>query len=117
MYTLSEKVHTVQHRLEESLSSVCVSSSPPVLSVSSFPPLLKVMYFPLLFCLLFCFETGFLCVRNSPCPGTHFIDQVGLELRDLPASASVVLGLKACTITSRLTYFSYVLGYMPSTPC
>jgi hypothetical protein len=30
------------------------------------------------------------------CPGTHFVDQAGLELRNLPASASRVLGLKAC---------------------
>jgi hypothetical protein len=27
-------------------------------------------------------------------PGTHFVDQAGLELRNLPASASQVLGLK-----------------------
>jgi hypothetical protein len=30
------------------------------------------------------------------CPRTHFVDQAGLELRNLPASASQVLGLKAC---------------------
>jgi hypothetical protein len=30
------------------------------------------------------------------CPGTHSVDQAGLELRNLPASASRVLGLKAC---------------------
>jgi hypothetical protein len=38
--------------------------------------------------------------RVSPCspgcPGTHFVDQAGLELRNPPASASQVLGLKAC---------------------
>jgi hypothetical protein len=33
------------------------------------------------------------------CPGTHFVDQAGLELRDPPASASRVLGLKACATT------------------
>jgi hypothetical protein len=33
------------------------------------------------------------------CPGTHFVDQAGLELRNLPASASRVLGLKVCTTT------------------
>jgi hypothetical protein len=33
------------------------------------------------------------------CPGTHFVDQAGLELRNLPASASRVLGLKACITT------------------
>jgi hypothetical protein len=30
------------------------------------------------------------------CPGTHFVDQAGLELRNPPASASRVLGLKVC---------------------
>jgi hypothetical protein len=36
------------------------------------------------------------------CPGTHFVDQAGLELRNPPASASQVLGLKACTTNARL---------------
>jgi hypothetical protein len=34
------------------------------------------------------------------CPGTHSVDQADLELRNSPASASQVLGLKACTTTS-----------------
>jgi hypothetical protein len=46
-----------------------------------------------LFVCLF-FETGFLCVTLA-----HFVDQAGLELRNLPASASRVLGLKACATT------------------
>jgi hypothetical protein len=38
---------------------------------------------------------------GSPgCPGAHFVDQSGLELRNLPASASQVLALKACTTTA-----------------
>jgi hypothetical protein len=36
---------------------------------------------------------------SSGCPGTHSIDQAGLELRNPPASASQVLGLKACATT------------------
>jgi hypothetical protein len=36
------------------------------------------------------------------CPGTHSVDQAGLELRNPPASASRVLGLKACATTARL---------------
>ena len=39
------------------------------------------------------FETRFLC--SPGCSGTHFVDQAGLELRNPPASASQVLGLKA----------------------
>jgi hypothetical protein len=33
------------------------------------------------------------------CLGTHSVDQAGLELRNPPASASLVLGLKACATT------------------
>jgi hypothetical protein len=33
------------------------------------------------------------------CPGTHSVDQAGLDLRNLPASASRVLGLKTCAVT------------------
>jgi hypothetical protein len=36
------------------------------------------------------------------CPGTHSVDQAGLELRNPPASASRVLGLKECATTSQL---------------
>jgi hypothetical protein len=35
----------------------------------------------------------------SLCPGAHSVDQAGLELIDPPASASRVLGLKACATT------------------
>jgi hypothetical protein len=39
---------------------------------------------------------------SSPrCPGTHSVDQAGFKLRNPPASASQVLGLKACTTTAR----------------
>jgi hypothetical protein len=57
------------------------------------------------FCLfvLFCFVFQDRVSLCSPgCPGTHFVDQAGLELRNLPASVSQVLGLKACTTTARL---------------
>jgi hypothetical protein len=52
------------------------------------------------------------------CPGTYFVDQAGLELRNLPASASQVLGLKACTTTgntlARLLAFSLSLSFFLS---
>jgi hypothetical protein len=38
------------------------------------------------------------------CPGTHFVDQAGLELRNPPASASQVLGLKACATNAQPRY-------------
>jgi hypothetical protein len=37
------------------------------------------------------------------CPGTHSVDQAGLKLRNLPASASQLLGSKACATTAQLT--------------
>jgi hypothetical protein len=40
------------------------------------------------------------------CPGTHFVDQAGLELRNLPASASQVLGLKVCGTTARHVFLT-----------
>jgi hypothetical protein len=69
----------------------------------------KYVISQLLFLLLFfIFIFIFLVFRDrvslcSPgCPGTHFVDQAGLELRNLPASASQVLGSKACATTALL---------------
>ena len=36
------------------------------------------------------------------CPRTHSVDQAGLRVRNLLASASKVLGLKVCTTTAQL---------------
>jgi hypothetical protein len=49
------------------------------------------------------------------CPGTHSVDQAGPELRNLPASASQMLGLKACATTARLSLHSYlgICHYLP----
>jgi hypothetical protein len=55
------------------------------------------------------FKTVSLC--SPGCPRTHFVDQAGLELRNLPASASRELGLKACATTpSEGFYFKSALG-------
>jgi hypothetical protein len=49
-----------------------------------------------------CYPLLFVCFRDrvSLCspgrPGTHSVEQAGLELRNPPASASQLLGLKAC---------------------
>jgi hypothetical protein len=43
------------------------------------------------------------------CPGTHFVDQAGLELRNPPASASRGLGLKACTTMPGWIHFIFKL--------
>ena len=45
------------------------------------------------------------------CPGTHSVDQAGLELRNPPTSASRVLGLKACATTTRLYMTKFEGGW------
>jgi hypothetical protein len=51
-------------------------------------------------CLFVCFVLfrDRVSLYSPGCPGTHSVDQAGLELRNPPASASQVLGLKACAI-------------------
>jgi hypothetical protein len=39
------------------------------------------------------------------CPGTHSVDQAGFKLRNPPASASQMLGLKVCATTARRQFF------------
>jgi hypothetical protein len=47
------------------------------------------------------------------CPGTNFVDQAGLELRNPPASASQMLGLKACATTpGDMCFFSWAWWHM-----
>jgi hypothetical protein len=53
---------------------------------------------------LFFFFRDRVSLYNSGCLGTHFVDQAGLELRNPPASASRVLGLKVCATTPGWKY-------------
>jgi hypothetical protein len=58
------------------------------------------------FVFVFCFffrDRVSLC--SLGCPGIHSVDQAGLKLRNLPASASQVLGLKVCTATAQSELF------------
>jgi hypothetical protein len=48
-------------------------------------------------CLFVCFCWDRVSLYSPGCPGTHFVDKAGLELRSPPASAFQVPGLKACT--------------------
>ncbi len=62
---------------------------------------------PFFCCLFVClfFETGFLCIALAVLELTLFwnsVDQAGLELRNPPASASQVLGLKVNATTAQL---------------
>jgi hypothetical protein len=59
---------------------------------------LFVLFCFVLFCFCFVFRDR-VSLYSPGCPGTHFVDQAGLKLRNLLASASRVLELKACTTT------------------
>ena len=64
------------------------------------------------FCfVLFCFLWHGVSLHSPGCPGTYFVDQSGLELRNLPASASGVLGLKACATTVRPGFWVFWFVY------
>ena len=63
------------------------------------------LIFVLLLLLLFVCLWDKVSLSSPGCPGAHSVDQIGLELRDPPASASPVLGLKVCTTTTWLFYF------------
>jgi hypothetical protein len=55
----------------------------------------------ILLVLFFVFQ-GRVSLYNPGSPGTHSVDQAGLELRNLPASASQVLASKVCATTAQL---------------
>jgi hypothetical protein len=68
---------------------------------------------------------GFVCLvfqdrvsLYSPgCPGTQSVDQAGLELRNSPASASQVLGIKAWPPLPNSLEFVILLSVSPSSGC
>jgi hypothetical protein len=60
-----------------------------------------VNIFPLLSLSCFLFFKGRVFLCSPGCPGTHFVDQADLELRDPPASASRVLGLTVCATATQ----------------
>jgi hypothetical protein len=70
-----------------------------------------LLLFGLTFCLivwLVGFGFGFqdrVSIYSPGCPETHFVDQAGLELRNPPASASRMLGLKTCTTMPGLVFY------------
>jgi hypothetical protein len=67
-----------------------------ILSCSSPESFLAVVWFV---CLFLVFRDR-VSLYSTGCPGTYFVDQAGLELRNPPASASQVLKLKVCTASA-----------------
>ena len=74
------------------------------LIIKKFPHKHMSVFFVCLFVFVFVFVCLFVCLffraRVSlyipGCPGPPFVDQAGLELRNLPASAFQVMGLNVC---------------------
>jgi hypothetical protein len=66
----------------------------------------------LLFFMFFCFFVyrDKVSLGSPGCPGTHSVDQASPELRNPPASASAsqVLGLKACATTDQPVYIFFI---------
>jgi hypothetical protein len=85
----------------ESSSPVCGSFYPLSHLTGPFETLKNIF-------LVFVFFPDRVSLCSPGCPGTHSIDQAGLELRNLPASASQVLGLKVCTTTAQLKNYFYL---------
>jgi hypothetical protein len=63
-----------------------------------------VFVFVFLLLLFFVFRDR-VSLYSPGCPATHFVDQAGLKIRNPPASASQVLGLKACATMPGISYF------------
>ena len=75
-----------------------------------------VFWFLFLFLFLFLFFWDRVSLCSPGCPGTHFVGQAGLELRNSPASASQVLGLKVCATTVWQLWFFETLRISPWAP-
>ena len=59
------------------------------------------------FCFVLFFFQDRVSLCSPGCPRAHSVDQAVLKLRNLPASASQVLGLKACATTALWNVCSY----------
>jgi hypothetical protein len=63
-------------------------------------------FFVVVVLLLFLLFQDRVSLHSPGCPGTHSVNQAGLKLGNLPASALKVLGLKACATTAWLFNYS-----------
>ena len=81
---------------------------------SLLPPCIKLRLSGLLSSVFFFFLDR-VSLYSPGCPRSHFVDQAGLELRSPPATASQVLGLKACATTpGKYPHQSHLTGPMLS---
>jgi hypothetical protein len=104
-------VHSIKNTIQ---NWVAEKSNPKNIVLSDFFPS-SWLFFRLL-CLSVCLSVSVslslsldfrdrVSLCSPGCPGTHSVDQAGLELRNPPAFASQALGLKACTTTAWLQIY------------
>jgi hypothetical protein len=93
---------------------VCTHNNFKRAHIISFPLVLFILFYYLFIYLFLIFQDR-VSLYSPGCPGTHFVDQADLGLRNPPASASQVLGLKACAtmpgICSRSLWGTYCLHF------
>jgi hypothetical protein len=75
---------------------------------------LIIVFYLFYFIFIFWFFQDRVSLYSPDCPGIHSVDQAGLELRNLPASVSQVLGLKACATTAQIFFFLIYLIFFYS---
>jgi hypothetical protein len=63
-------------------------------------------------CICVCVFQDRISLCKPGCLGTHSVDQAGLELGDLLASASQVLEIKGCITTARLQFYFILLYWL-----
>jgi len=85
------------------------SSSSSLLLFLFFPPPLPPLPPPFFFFFFFFFEDR-VSLCSPRCPETHSVSQLGLELRNAPASASQVPGSKVFTPMPGCAYSDFNLG-------
>jgi hypothetical protein len=86
---------------ESPLSSARVWKDAQLFGLSVLENMLSLLHFrvPEIFLSFFFFPRDRVSLCSLGCPGTHFVDQTGLKLRNQPAFASRVLELKVCATT------------------
>jgi hypothetical protein len=102
MYFLDGVLYSISPRIKVDLSQYFISMMSQELiywwSIAPLHMLLKRWQDPIRTFFFLVFRDG-VSLCSPGCPGTHFVDQAGLELRNPPASASLVLGLKVYATT------------------
>ena len=73
---------------------------------------LILLYSPFFFLFIFWFFWDKVSLCSRGCPGTHSVNQAGLQLRNLPASASQMLGLKVWATTVWL-FILFLFLFLP----